>query len=414
MHMQRHSVDATKSPLVQVADKAQTFLLANKWVKANTTAAQLSEAFMRLAAYIHGYETSGSFSHANELVAALQFDYTDLSKFEKSLRRVVPFYTWLRHNIPLQMRVMASQPGKIQKLYAFQQDANQAFGNDQNSPDGWLNKALPGFASGADGMVSALTAGGNPLGFFSKMPYEDVNHMIDVNHGIPGINFKQLGGSLGPLPRMAVEQTTGVNLSTGTGQNPAGVQTPGYLAWLPKLGLGTYDKAGNPRMSESSYLAMQDLLPVLGTAERAISAASGAAKLAHLPTLAHYLGDIPSASQGDRAISNLINFSGLSSLAGQTAFTMTPSSTTAQFVNQSTALKNQINDIATRTGVSVDYIRKQLGTGLTPAQVHQQILAGQAQVSAQPVKAPLPASVQQAQLAAQRQKLDAIGRLATG
>jgi hypothetical protein len=45
------------------------------------------------------------------------FDYSDLTNFERrTLRRVFPFYTWMRKNIPLQMEMLVRQPGKFANL----------------------------------------------------------------------------------------------------------------------------------------------------------------------------------------------------------------------------------------------------------------------------------------------------------
>src|SRR5690606_26277486 len=44
------------------------------------------------------------------------FDFQDLTPFERNvLRRVVPFYSWLRKNIPLQIASFVQQPEKYLK-----------------------------------------------------------------------------------------------------------------------------------------------------------------------------------------------------------------------------------------------------------------------------------------------------------
>lgn len=53
---------------------------------------------------------------ARDAVYKYHFNYNDLSKFEKNvIRRVVPFYTWTRKNLPLQLEMMARNPGKFSR-----------------------------------------------------------------------------------------------------------------------------------------------------------------------------------------------------------------------------------------------------------------------------------------------------------
>lgn len=46
------------------------------------------------------------------------FDYSELTKTEKAIRDygVVPFYTWMRKNIPLQFKMAAENPGRVAKV----------------------------------------------------------------------------------------------------------------------------------------------------------------------------------------------------------------------------------------------------------------------------------------------------------
>ena len=47
------------------------------------------------------------------------FDYNDLSGFERNVvRRVIPFYTFTRQNLPLQLEEILQQPGKVNRYFA--------------------------------------------------------------------------------------------------------------------------------------------------------------------------------------------------------------------------------------------------------------------------------------------------------
>lgn len=54
---------------------------------------------------------------AADSVSKYLFDYSDLTKFEKDkMKRLMPFYTFTRKNIPLQLEMLVTQPGKMSKL----------------------------------------------------------------------------------------------------------------------------------------------------------------------------------------------------------------------------------------------------------------------------------------------------------
>jgi len=75
------------------------------------------ENTMRFATFLGSLDKGMSLDDAYLNVLKYHFDYTELTNFErKVMKRVVPFYTWLRKNIPLQFISMAEQPGKYTML----------------------------------------------------------------------------------------------------------------------------------------------------------------------------------------------------------------------------------------------------------------------------------------------------------
>jgi hypothetical protein len=71
----------------------------------------------RLAHFIDKLKSGSSIDDAVLSVKKYLFDYNDLTKFEKTvLKRVFPFYTWTKNNIPLQLEHLITQPGKYAGL----------------------------------------------------------------------------------------------------------------------------------------------------------------------------------------------------------------------------------------------------------------------------------------------------------
>lgn len=88
------------------ASMARTALTA-----APEAAADISASMGRLAMFIDGLENGLNPMRASLRTKATLYDYSQLTKFEKDIvRRVVPFYTWVRNNVPKQFEILATDP----------------------------------------------------------------------------------------------------------------------------------------------------------------------------------------------------------------------------------------------------------------------------------------------------------------
>lgn len=68
----------------------------------------------RILNFMTNLEKTGDVVTAAERTKQFLFDYTNLSDFEKNvLRRLIPFYTFTRKNLELQVSQLAKQPGKL-------------------------------------------------------------------------------------------------------------------------------------------------------------------------------------------------------------------------------------------------------------------------------------------------------------
>lgn len=88
------------------------------------------EDYDRALNFVSRVRQGETFDTAHELVNKFLFDYSDLTPFEMNvMKRIVPFYTWLRKNAPLQMEMVLEKPWVYSTVAHTQREANR--GADQ-------------------------------------------------------------------------------------------------------------------------------------------------------------------------------------------------------------------------------------------------------------------------------------------
>ena len=120
--------------------------LDNPLIRGGITVANLVESPFRMAAFFKGWRESG-FEAGDQLMKKVFYDYADLSAFERDvMRRIVPFYSWLRHNIPRMLETMALEPQIHLRLSQFAHRIEQgALDNkppDKGSLAKWMKDAF--------------------------------------------------------------------------------------------------------------------------------------------------------------------------------------------------------------------------------------------------------------------------------
>lgn len=102
-------------------------------------------------------------------VKQAQFDYSNLTPFEQQvMARAVPFYRWMRNNIPFQIRSFINDPRKYEWLNKGRLNAQDAVGLDENNVPDYMKEqfALPVYGSGGKGKMLGLNL---PLGDLTKL-----------------------------------------------------------------------------------------------------------------------------------------------------------------------------------------------------------------------------------------------------
>jgi hypothetical protein len=151
-------------------------------------------------------------------------DYGDLTKTEQSLRKIIPFYTWMRKNLANQLTAMFTTPGRYS---AFVTKPLAAI--DFSTPE--MKANLPEWQqkSGAINPLGIRDANGNPLMLSPGMPFSDINQ-IAQGGVIPNL-LGLIGGGLSPLIKLPMEEA--LNRNTFTGKDIAA--TPFSVSPVPAV-----------------------------------------------------------------------------------------------------------------------------------------------------------------------------------
>lgn len=130
---------------------------------------EASDQVNRLALYKWSKDKGLTPEQAAAKVREVQFDYSELTPFERNVaKRVMPFYTWSRKNIPYQIQSFLNDPRKYEYLNKARLNAQDAVGlNDENIPD-YMKESFTMPVSGANGKGKML--GLNlPVGDLTKL-----------------------------------------------------------------------------------------------------------------------------------------------------------------------------------------------------------------------------------------------------
>lgn len=165
----------------------------NAILRAGFKGGQVLENNARLAHFIDRIKKGDSYEDAAASTKKYLFDYGDLSDVEREVfKRVAPFYTWSRKNIPLQVEALLTKPGKINKVnIAKNQFHQQEEPPDEDSVPDYLKDAGPIYVGSEGETKTAKTLAG-------YLPLMDVNKVLNpVDLGV---------GMVSPLLKEPVEQ----------------------------------------------------------------------------------------------------------------------------------------------------------------------------------------------------------------
>ncbi len=108
---------------------------------------------------------------AAKKVNEIMFDYTRQTPLEREvISRVIPFYRWMRNNLPFQVKQFIHDPRKYEAINKIRENAQSAVGIDEENVPNWMKEsfAIPVSGKGGSGKFLGLNL---PVGDLTKLSH---------------------------------------------------------------------------------------------------------------------------------------------------------------------------------------------------------------------------------------------------
>ncbi len=256
-------------------------------IKIGMAVTEFSENYWRINTYLHTLRKTGSMSLARDMANKYHANYRQiLSPFErKVVKRILPFYTFSKHNIPLQIKNWMEHPG----LTKFPVDVINAASDEMLDED---LQAMPQWMMGRFILKTGIDASGRgEFMSFSGIPTEEAFGRFftgdkDGNLKLSDIFLKSVGGLLNPLIKFPVEQLMDRSLFFGGKIRGNGIE---IVYDKPPQIISTILKKLDQVQPESAK-ALRSLLMIKGPA---FNVKSGKEEFSMNPIALHILQTLP-------------------------------------------------------------------------------------------------------------------------
>jgi hypothetical protein len=190
--------------------KVEEFMANNKYAKGARAVGDTIDDFSRLAHYIQIRKNTGSAKIAADSVRKYLFNYGELTKADKGIKVIAPFWTWTKNNLPQQIQEFARQP-RYYQTYTRAQDALQGDSSAGLAPD----YTVDSFMLGRDKKHQTFY---NP-----RLPLTDLTGIGSLSKaGDTAMNM------LNPLAKVPVELKTNTQFFNGAPVDPNKDANGGY------------------------------------------------------------------------------------------------------------------------------------------------------------------------------------------
>lgn len=199
-----------------------------------------------------------SIEEAIAQVYKFHFDYSDISQFERNvIRRVIPFYTWTRKTLPLQIEQLIHQPGKFAHFMQLKNEVEAETPAPGFVPNYFLDQMS---------IRTPFQNGGGNVYVDPHLPFQDLTKFNSLSDIVSNAN---------PIIKVPTELIAGKQFFTGqpfTGKYAAIPGTwqkiPGFTQIAAHLGYAKKGADGSWMMTDRDLYKVENSLPIFGQMRR--------------------------------------------------------------------------------------------------------------------------------------------------
>lgn len=312
----------------------------NVALKFNRDLQTKAQDYMRFSVFHDAMAKGATAGEAADKVRTFLFDWGDHTNFEQNvLKRLIPFYTFTRQNVPLMLHQMALQPGKFTTFYHLGQNIEKGVAPDALEPQ---------FFKDAMAVHLPFKSGGNSTYLRPDLPFtrlgETLNGVNSLLHGNPDWLMSQTT----PLLKTPIEEWAGKSFYTNAKFAGTDASTGPHVQAVP----GTWTKIpGLMEALQAGGIAHRAVQPFVGTNRATI----GAGQWAMTPAAIYGLESlVPGLGQLRRTLPtepNMMSRGGTNKLAyflGQNFSTNDPTQQAGDIWNKYDTLQRIYNSLQDR------------------------------------------------------------------
>jgi hypothetical protein len=164
----------------------------NAVTRASRWAGEWVEGPVRLAMALDTMKRGGGEIEALARITRIHFDYSQLSNLDRQMKRLVPFWTFMSRNLPLQMQQMWLKPKAYAHYQSVVRNFNQANGDEKGVPLWWRERGAF--------KVGHKALGGNDLYLMPDFQHVDLKQELSTF-----LDPQRFGSSMNPLMKVPFE-----------------------------------------------------------------------------------------------------------------------------------------------------------------------------------------------------------------